>query len=57
MKEEDLPAEYTDVLGHTTRMRLNTMIHDVVSHSMGQPRIVMSDEIRGGDDGPSKVPV
>lgn len=46
LKEEDLPAEYTDVLGHTTRMRLNTMIHDVVSHSMGQPRIVMSDEIR-----------
>ncbi len=46
LKEEDLPAIYTDVLGHTTRIRLNTMIHDVVSHSMGKAKIVMSDEIR-----------
>lgn len=46
LKEEDLPGEYTDILGHTTRMRLNTMIHDVVSQSMGQPEIIMSKEVR-----------
>lgn len=46
LREEDLPAKYTDVLGHSTRMRLNTMIHDVVSHSVGRPQIVMSDEVR-----------
>ena len=46
LTEADLPQEYTDVLGHTTRMRLNTMIHDVVTHSMDQPRIIMSDRVR-----------
>ncbi len=46
LTEEDLPAEFTDVLGHTTRMRLNTMIHDVVTHSMDRPEIIMSDRIR-----------
>ena len=35
LTEADLPRAYTDVLGHTTRMRLNTMIHDVVTHSIG----------------------
>ena len=46
LTEADLPQEYTDVLGHTTRMRLNTMIHDVVTHSMDQPRIIMSERVR-----------
>ena len=26
LREEDLPREYTDVLGHTIRERINTMI-------------------------------
>lgn len=46
LTEQDLPAEYTDVLGHSTRMRLNTMIHDVVTHSMDRPEITMSERIR-----------
>lgn len=46
LTEQDLPAEYTDVLGHSTRMRLNTMIHDVVTHSMDRPKITMSERIR-----------
>lgn len=46
LTEADLPRAYTDVLGHTTRMRLNTMIHDVVTHSMDQPRIIMSERVR-----------
>lgn len=46
LEEEDLPKAYTDILGNSTRMRLNTMIHDVVSHSMDQPQIRMSEEVR-----------
>ena len=41
--EEDLPAEYTDVLGHSVRERLNTMIHDIIANSMDRPQIAMSE--------------
>ncbi len=51
LREEDLPSEFTDVLGHTTRMRLNTMIHDVVTHSMNRPEIIMSERIRAATMG------
>lgn len=40
--EEDLPAEYTDVLGHSVRERLNTMIHDLIYQSLDRPEIIMS---------------
>ena len=42
---EDIPKEYTDVLGCTTSQRLNTMIHDIVKHSEGKPDILMSAEV------------
>ena len=45
MKESDLPAEYTDVLGNTVRERINTIIHDIVKHSEDRDDILMSDEI------------
>lgn len=41
--ESDLPAEYTDVLGHSVRERLNTMIHDIIANSMDKPQISMSE--------------
>jgi len=41
-KEGDLPREYTNVLGHSVRERLNTMIHDIIKNSEGKPVIVMS---------------
>lgn len=41
-KEEDLPREYTDVLGHSVRERLNTMIRDIIENSQNKPAIVMS---------------
>ena len=44
MTEEGLPAEMTDVLGHSVRERLNTLIHDVIDNSMGRPAIVMSTD-------------
>lgn len=40
--EEDLPAEYTDILGHSVRERLNILIHDMIKSSMDQPYIAMS---------------
>ena len=30
MKEEDLPREYTDILGNSVQERLNIMIHDII---------------------------
>jgi len=45
LKEEDLPKEYTDVLGNSLKMRLNTLVHDVVMNSMDKPDIVMSKEV------------
>lgn len=45
LRENDIPQEYRKILGDTTRSRLNTMIHDVVMHSMDQPEIQMSEEV------------
>lgn len=45
LKESDIPARFTEVLGNTTRIRLDTMIHDVITNSMEQPRISMSKEV------------
>lgn len=47
LKEEDLPKEYTDILGNSLKMRLNTLVHDVVMNSMDRPNIVMSQEVGG----------
>ena len=44
IREEDLPAECVSVLGNSLRERLNTLIHDIVIHSMGKDDIIMSEE-------------
>lgn len=41
--EEDIPKEYTEILGNTLRERLNTLIHDLISNSMDKNDIVQSD--------------
>lgn len=41
-REDEIPSEYTSVLGHSVRERLNTMIHDIILSSMDQPQILMS---------------
>ncbi len=43
--EEDIPEEYTDILGHSLSERLNTVIHDIVSHSEDTSDITMSPEV------------
>ena len=42
--EEKLPKNLTDILGSSTRERINTMIHDVIANSLNSPTIRMSDE-------------
>lgn len=44
LKEEDLPREYTDVLGHSVRERLNCLIHDIIINSMDKGDIIQSRE-------------
>ena len=43
--EEELPDRYTDVLGHDSKERLNTLIHDVIDNSTDQPDILMSSHV------------
>ncbi|MBE5961208.1 MAG: deoxyguanosinetriphosphate triphosphohydrolase [Lachnospiraceae bacterium] len=43
--EEQIPTEYAKVLGYTTKERLGTIIHDIVSHSEGKNDILMSKEV------------
>lgn len=45
LKEEDLPGDITNILGHSTSERLDTFIHDVINTSMDRPEILMSDHI------------
>lgn len=42
--EDDIPKEFSDILGHSKKERLNTMIRDVVNNSMNKPDIIMSDK-------------
>lgn len=45
ISEEDIPKELRNTLGKNVRERLNRLIHDVITNSMDQPSIRMSDEI------------
>lgn len=46
LKESDIPSEYTDVLGNSTKERLNTMISDIIMNSIGKNNLVMSEPVR-----------
>ncbi len=45
IREEDIPSDLTDYLGHSLKERLNTMVHDIISQSYGQSEILMSGEM------------
>lgn len=49
--EEDIPSEYTNILGHSVRSRINTMIHDVILNSEGKNDIIMSEKIEAAVKG------
>lgn len=43
--ENDIPKEYADILGNTTKIRLDTLIRDVVSNSIEKDDIMMSPKV------------
>ncbi len=45
MDETDLPREFVDILGETSRERINTLVSDMIDYSVGKPEIGMSREI------------
>ncbi|MDO4296196.1 MAG: deoxyguanosinetriphosphate triphosphohydrolase [bacterium] len=49
--EEELPQEFTEVLGHSVRERLNILIHDMIEQSMGKPDIILSTEVEAAMKG------
>lgn len=48
IKEDDIPREFTKVLGNSVKERLDNIIHDIVYNSEGKPDIFMSKEIEEG---------
>ena len=47
LRDSDVPSEIGDVIGYTTRERLDCFIHDIVNASFDQADIRMSDEVAG----------
>lgn len=45
LAECELPVKYTDILGHSTRERLNCLIHDIILNSEDKNDICMSEEV------------
>lgn len=45
MTEEEVPMEYREILGMTSKIRLDTMIHDIISHSRDKNDICMSEPV------------
>ncbi len=45
LSELDIPPKFRKILGATTKERLNTITHDVITNSMDQPCVQMSEEI------------
>jgi dGTPase len=43
--EEEIPKEFTDVIGHSLGKRLDTLVHDIVTNSRDQNDIIMSPNI------------
>ena len=44
-REDDIPKEYSDVLGSSTKSRLNTLISDIIINSRGKADISMSEQV------------
>lgn len=51
LSESDLPVEFTNILGHSKKERLNTMIYDIVNNSLYEPDIIMSVRIESAMKG------
>lgn len=51
LEEKDIPEKYREILGTSTRIRLDTMVHDVITNSMDGPRIQMSQDVASAMSG------
>ena len=45
LSEADIPPKYRQILGNSTKERLNTITHDVIINSMDKPVVKMSEEV------------
>lgn len=45
IREEEIPSEFTDVLGHSLGKRLDTLVHDIITNSENKNEIIMSPDI------------
>lgn len=45
LEEKDIPGEYREILGETTRKRLDNLIHNIITNSLGTNDICMSQEV------------
>lgn len=50
LKEEDLPREATDILGHTKSQRITTLVNSIIENSADKPEIKYGDEVRAAHD-------
>ncbi|MBE5963966.1 MAG: deoxyguanosinetriphosphate triphosphohydrolase [Lachnospiraceae bacterium] len=50
-KETDIPKMYSDVLGNSTKSRLNTLINDIIKMSEDKPDVIMSADIEAAMSG------
>ena len=44
LNSTDIPSEYTKVLGETSKFRINNIIHNIITNSIGKNDIVMSED-------------
>ena len=45
IKEEDIPIEYRQILGMSSRERYNKLIHDIITSSFEKDDIIMSEKV------------
>ena len=45
LKNEDLSKEFIEILGETGTKRIDTLVKDVILHSMDKPKITMSKDV------------
>ena len=50
LKEEELPDESTEVLGHTKSQRITALVSDIIVQSAGKSEIKYSDEVKKAHD-------
>lgn len=45
ISEDDLPKDCTDILGHSHKVRIDTMVKDIIHNSEAKDKVTMSQEV------------